>query len=60
MVGGFSQKEVDQDYIDLFNNNSAAVNTKLGINNDSWTINAVFSQTVAGRMLFYHVTASNG
>ena len=59
MIGGFGQQEVTEDHINIINTNTAAINTKLGINAASFTINQVSSQVVAGVNYHFHLTADN-
>ena len=60
MIGGFSQKEIEQEHRDLVNANLAGINSKLAVNATAWTVDAVFSQVVAGKNYFFHLTDNNG
>ena len=46
-------------HINIFQNLHHEINNTLSITNEKWTVNKVFSQVVAGKILFYHATAAD-
>ena len=59
MIGGFGNKPVEQEHIDLVEANKDKINTAIGVNSSSWTIASVQSQVVAGVNYKFHLTADN-
>jgi len=60
MIGGFSQQNVEDHHRDLINTLKPSFESKLGATHSNWTIDAVFSQVVAGTYVHVHLTGDNG
>ena len=59
MVGGFKQEEVTEYIQELVNEQIPNINAKLNASHSSWTINGVWTQIVAGKNYFLHLTSNN-
>lgn len=60
MPGGYSTSESNADVEALVKNNTAAINAKLGKHYESFKIDKVHTQVVAGTNYFLHLTSNDG
>lgn len=59
MVGGFKQEEVTAYIQELVNELTSNINTTINAPNSTWAINGVWTQIVAGKNYFLHLTSNN-
>lgn len=59
MIGGFHQQDVSAEHQNLVNSQKDHINSRLGANHNSYTVNQVWTQVVAGTNYFFHLTADD-